>query len=36
MPQEDRSSFILQGFEPSAVRLKRKLRLILNKSLRRD
>ncbi|CAF4237408.1 unnamed protein product [Rotaria sp. Silwood2] len=36
MPKEDRSSFILQGFEPSAVRLKRKLRLILNKNLRRD
>ncbi|CAF3741507.1 unnamed protein product [Rotaria sordida] len=36
MLKEDRSSFILQGFEPSTVRLKRKLRLILNKNLRRD
>ncbi|CAF3558288.1 unnamed protein product [Rotaria socialis] len=36
MSKENHSSSALQGFEPSAVRLKRKLRLILNKNLRRD
>ena len=36
MSKEDRSSFLLQDFEASAVRLKRKLRLVLNKNLRRD
>ena len=36
MSKEDHASSVLQGFEPSAVRLKRKLRLILNKNLRRD
>lgn len=36
MTIEDRSSNVLQSFEPSAVRLKRKLRLILNKNLQRD
>jgi hypothetical protein len=36
MSMEDRSSFLLREFEPSAVRLKRKLRLILTKTFRRD
>ena len=36
MSSEDRSSFLLRDFEPSAVRLKRKLRLILSKTIRRD
>ena len=36
MLNKDRSSLILQDFEPSVVRLKRKLRLILNKNLQKD
>ncbi|UJR25136.1 hypothetical protein I4U23_006495 [Adineta vaga] len=36
MSEQDRSSFFLRDFEPSAVRLKRKLRLILNKNLRQE
>jgi hypothetical protein len=36
MTMQDRSSFFLRDFEPSAVRLKRKLRLILNKNLRQE
>lgn len=35
MSTQDRSSFFLRDFEPSAVRLKRKLRLILTKTLRK-
>jgi hypothetical protein len=35
MSNEDGSSFLLRDFEPSVVRLKRKLRLILNKNLRK-
>ncbi|CAF3610753.1 unnamed protein product [Adineta steineri] len=36
MSKEDRSNLLLRDFEPSIVRLKRKLRLILNKNLRQD
>ena len=36
MSTKDRSTFLLHDFELSAVRLKRKLRLILNKDLRRN
>jgi hypothetical protein len=36
MSKEDRSSFLLRDFEPSVVRLKRKLRLILSKNLLRN
>lgn len=36
MSNEDRSSYLLRDFEPSGVRLKRKLRLILSKTIRRD
>jgi hypothetical protein len=36
MSTDDRSSFLLRDFEPSAVRLKRKLRLILSRNVRQD
>ena len=36
MSSNDRSSFLLRDFEPASTRLKRKLRLLLNKSIRKD
>ncbi|CAF0892968.1 unnamed protein product [Adineta ricciae] len=36
MSEDNRSAVFLRDFEPSAVRLKRKLRLILNKNLRQE